>query len=297
MQESRKHKRHHHHPDGDAPSSSGEEDIRKRGKKNTKHSDSDGSGDGSAPEDAWQQDQLDEEGKAPGMQREDWMTVPMHRPFDDSKAQDEEEDKAKEPENDPDKPKVSERELNPYFKAGGSGVPDESDPTAGQPSRPAAGVGDGGASWRLKALKRAKDQASEQGLALNEVVSERWGSLANLTSTLTDNKAAPEMAHAHAARERLKTGGRQLESRDRGYRDRNYKDDDRRDYRDRHHRDRDRDGSHGHQHSHRHHHSDRDAGTRDEEREGSGGARYLKDVKSGKSQMKRPKQPESLSWR
>ena len=56
-------------------------------------------------------------------------------------------------------------------------------------------VGDGGASWRLKALARAKQQASDSsnpnfGRRVGDIVSEQWGSLAQLTAGLTDTRAA-----------------------------------------------------------------------------------------------------------
>ena len=41
-------------------------------------------------------------------------------------------------------------------------------------------VGDGGASWRMKALKRAQTQADERGTSLRDVVSQRWGSVSEL---------------------------------------------------------------------------------------------------------------------
>ena len=64
----------------------------------------------------------------------------------------------------------------------------------GAPAR----IGDGGASWRLKALARAKQQASDAsdpnfGRRVGDIVSEQWGSLAELTAGLTDSRAAHGM--------------------------------------------------------------------------------------------------------
>ncbi|XP_042380872.1 CWF19-like protein 2 isoform X2 [Zingiber officinale] len=96
------------------------------------------------------------------------------------------------------------RELNPYLKENGSGYPDDSmiSDISGKPSSSA--VGDGGASWRLKALKRAKEQAAREGRKLDKVVEERWGSLGQLTASVAASRAAPSHAHLHAIRDRRK---------------------------------------------------------------------------------------------
>ncbi|KAM5553023.1 CWF19-like protein 2 [Rosa sericea] len=102
--------------------------------------------------------------------------------------------------------KVNPRELNPYFKDEGSGYPEDNDePKAGGDRLlPSSVVGDGGASWRLKALKRAKEQATREGQGLHEVVEERWGSLGKLAASVGSNKAAPSRAHLHAIQSRKK---------------------------------------------------------------------------------------------
>lgn len=66
--------------------------------------------------------------------------------------------------------KVNPKELNPYFKDDGSGYPDDDKAKAGGDHLFSSSiVGDGGASWRLKALKRAKEQAARDGRNLDEV--------------------------------------------------------------------------------------------------------------------------------
>ena len=67
-------------------------------------------------------------------------------------------------------------------------APEDKEVKPGKP--PIASVGDGGASWRLKALKRAQALAEEEGRSVNDVVSERHESLAKLTEQLTSQRAA-----------------------------------------------------------------------------------------------------------
>ncbi|KAF9596575.1 hypothetical protein IFM89_012306 [Coptis chinensis] len=63
-------------------------------------------------------------------------------------------------------------------------------------------VGDGGASWRIKALKRAQEQAAREGRNLKEVAEERWGSLGQLTVSAAHHRAAPAHAHLRAINDR-----------------------------------------------------------------------------------------------
>lgn len=100
--------------------------------------------------------------------------------------------------------KANPRELNPYLKDGGSGYPDDSEGTKGGGSQllSTAVIGDGGASWRLKALRRAQEQADREGRKLDEVAAERWGSLSQLAVSVSSGKAAPTRAHLHAINDR-----------------------------------------------------------------------------------------------
>ncbi|XP_050907428.1 uncharacterized protein LOC127120883 isoform X2 [Lathyrus oleraceus] len=100
--------------------------------------------------------------------------------------------------------KTNPRELNPYLKDDGSGYPEDSDGVNVAASKLLSSslVGDGGASWRLKALKRAQEQAAREGRSFQEVVGERWGSLGELTASVASGAAAPARAHLRAIRSR-----------------------------------------------------------------------------------------------
>lgn len=112
----------------------------------------------------------------------------------------------------PDEPPVDEvkkgnpRELNPYLKDIGTGYPEDAtrENAGGNHLLSTFVVGDGGASWRLKALKRAQEQAAREGRKLDEVVEERWGSLGKLAVSVASNSAAPSHAHLHAIKSRIR---------------------------------------------------------------------------------------------
>ena len=55
------------------------------------------------------------------------------------------------------------------MKDNGSGYPEEKDATGSSHLLSSSVVGDGGASWRLKALKRAQEQAAREGRKFEEV--------------------------------------------------------------------------------------------------------------------------------
>ena len=65
------------------------------------------------------------------------------------------------------------RELNPHWKNGGTGLPEEEKSVKKSTAGPVAG--DGGLSWLRTAYLRFKKQAEEEGKDLEEVVAERWG--------------------------------------------------------------------------------------------------------------------------
>ena len=98
---------------------------------------------------------------------------------------------------------ASQRELNPYWRDGGDGKPTAEAEAARAPRAPGAALltprGGGGGRRRapagdLKALRRAKERAAEEGRSLADVVGDRWGSVAQLVESIGD-RAAPDKAH------------------------------------------------------------------------------------------------------
>ncbi|XP_071847818.1 CWF19-like protein 2 isoform X2 [Apostichopus japonicus] len=78
----------------------------------------------------------------------------------------------------------SDRELNPFWKDGGTGLPEE-DPTLDK-RKPHVGVGDKGVGWLRKSYERVKQQAAEEGRPFEEVAAERWGSLEKIHAMLEE---------------------------------------------------------------------------------------------------------------
>ena len=66
------------------------------------------------------------------------------------------------------------RELNPYWKDGGSGVPEDKPAAISVPQGPSA-AGDAGLSWLRKAYDRCKQQALDEGRSLEDVAADRYG--------------------------------------------------------------------------------------------------------------------------
>ncbi|XP_057323234.1 CWF19-like protein 2 [Microplitis mediator] len=66
-------------------------------------------------------------------------------------------------------PGQSSKELNPYWKNGGTGLPEEKK----MKNKPAVM----NPEWLKKSLQRAQEQAQEEGRSLEDVAAERWGSL------------------------------------------------------------------------------------------------------------------------
>ncbi|XP_036601635.1 CWF19-like protein 2 [Trichosurus vulpecula] len=84
--------------------------------------------------------------------------------------------------------RLSERELNPYWKDGGTGLP----PEDANPSSVAkvSVVEDGGLSWLKKSYQRMKEQAEKQNRNFEDVVAERYGSVETFQLRLEEAKKA-----------------------------------------------------------------------------------------------------------
>ncbi|XP_042530883.1 CWF19-like protein 2 [Dipodomys spectabilis] len=80
--------------------------------------------------------------------------------------------------------KLLERELNPYWKDGGTGLPSEDCGVSSVTK--ASGVEDGGLSWLRKSYQRMKEQAEKENRDFEDIVTERYGSLEIFQSKLEE---------------------------------------------------------------------------------------------------------------
>uniref|UniRef100_D4A877 CWF19-like protein 2 n=1 Tax=Rattus norvegicus TaxID=10116 RepID=D4A877_RAT len=79
--------------------------------------------------------------------------------------------------------KLLERELNPYWKDGGTGLPPEN---CILPVTKAGGVEDGGLSWLRKSCQRMKEQAQKENRNFEDIVAEKYGSMEIFQSKLKE---------------------------------------------------------------------------------------------------------------
>ncbi|PSN37445.1 CWF19-like protein 2 [Blattella germanica] len=129
-------------------------------------------------------------------ERDQWMTLPGLFPTvtrDQLKQQSGRLSKAEEEKQKNkymlDKLGQTDRELNPYWKDGGTGLPQEKEEVQRKnDSRTLSekAVGDYGVDWLRRAMKRTKEQAEEEGRTMEEVAAERWGSLKTLETLLAE---------------------------------------------------------------------------------------------------------------
>ncbi|XP_023648215.2 CWF19-like protein 2 [Paramormyrops kingsleyae] len=80
-------------------------------------------------------------------------------------------------------------ELNPYWKDGGCGLPPEN---IAAPSHKAAVVDDGGLGWLRRSYQRMKEQAERENRSLEQVVSERYGSMEKFQKRLEEAEKVAE---------------------------------------------------------------------------------------------------------
>ena len=140
------------------------------------------------------------------LQRDNWMEMPLLSSITGqltSRAEIREEKELKrqeEAKKAEQKPGSHARELNPFWKDGGTGLPEEKAVSEAKPK-----AGDGGKSWLRRAYKRAVEQAAEESRSLEEVAAERWGSLERIHSMLRAAGINPGNISDHQAVSHSKT--------------------------------------------------------------------------------------------
>nr|XP_032603671.2 CWF19-like protein 2 [Taeniopygia guttata] len=150
---------------------------------------------------AWKVNKQPDAAKEPSVQREEWMNLNFMSLKTTSVAAVKgerhkekvlEQQKAQELE----QAMLSERELNPYWKDGGTGLPPEKDEEASV--KKVTVVEDAGLSWLRKSYQRMKEQAEREKRNFEEIVAERYGSVEVFQSRLEEaEKAASKKENYH----------------------------------------------------------------------------------------------------
>nr|XP_019571272.1 PREDICTED: CWF19-like protein 2 [Rhinolophus sinicus] len=132
-------------------------------------------------EKAWKvNDEKSEKEDNPVIQRDEWMTVDFMsvKTVSSSSLKAEKETMKKieqEKTQAMEQSRLLERELNPYWKDGGTGLPPE-DCNVSSVTKVSV-IEDGGLSWLRKSYQRMKEQAEKQNRHFEDIVAERYGSM------------------------------------------------------------------------------------------------------------------------
>lgn len=121
------------------------------------------------------------------------------------------------------KPGSHARELNPFFKDGGTGLPDEEKKELTVSGSSLVGLD---AAWLRKALQRAEEQAKTEGKPLEEIAAQRWGSLGKFNELLAEAEGNEKKKQEVVYRRKLSICKERSRSRERargrgGHRSRN----------------------------------------------------------------------------
>ncbi|NXK50991.1 C19L2 protein, partial [Chauna torquata] len=140
-------------------------------------------------EKAWKVNEQSDAVKEPSLQREEWMNLDFMSLKTMSLASvkgEREKDKRLERQKaqEIEQAMLSERELNPYWKDGGTGLPPEEGESASV--KKVMVVEDAGLSWLRKSYQRMKEQAEREKRNFEEIVAERYGSMEAFQSRLEE---------------------------------------------------------------------------------------------------------------
>ncbi|XP_045696560.1 CWF19-like protein 2 isoform X2 [Phyllostomus hastatus] len=142
-------------------------------------------------EKAWKlkSEKSEKEDNNQGIQRDEWMTVDfMSVKTVSSSSLRAEKETVKKIEQEKaqalEQSRLQERELNPYWKDGGTGLPPEDYNTSSVTK--VSVIEDGGLSWLRKSYQRMKEQAERQNRNFEDIVAERYGSLEIFHSKLEE---------------------------------------------------------------------------------------------------------------
>ncbi|XP_078401640.1 CWF19-like protein 2 isoform X1 [Cetorhinus maximus] len=92
---------------------------------------------------------------------------------------------------------IYKRELNPYWKDGGSGLPTEENDSA--PVQKAAMVEDGGLRWLRQSYKRMKEQAERDQCSLEDIIATRYGSMDLFQQKLREAEKVAQLKYQDAS--------------------------------------------------------------------------------------------------